>query len=38
MKGNRISVKPLNESGQSWLQKTMALLEVQEYGKGSVRN
>ena len=38
MKGNTISVKPLNESGQSWLQKTLQLLVVQEYGKGSVRN
>jgi len=38
MKGNTISVKPLNESGQNWLQKTLQLLVVQEYGKGSVRN
>jgi len=38
MKGNSISVKPLNESGQLWLQKTLQLLVVQEYGKGSVRN
>jgi len=38
MKGNSISVKPLNESGQLWLQKTLQLLIVQEYGKGSVRN
>ena len=38
MKGNSISVKPLNESGQLWLQKTLQLMVVQEYGKGSVRN
>lgn len=38
MKGNPISQKPLNESGQIWLQKTLQLLVVQEYGKGSVRN
>jgi len=38
MKGNTISVKPLNESGQFWLAKTLQLLKVQEYGKGSVRN
>jgi len=38
MKGNSISVKPLNESGKTWLAKTLQLLKVQEYGKGSVRN
>lgn len=38
MKGNPISAKPLNESGQIWLQKTLQLLKVQEYGKGSVCN
>ena len=38
MKGNPISAKPLNESGQLWLQKTLQLMVVQEYGKGSVRN
>ena len=38
MKGNTISVKPLHESGQLWLAKTLQLLKVQEYGKGSVRN
>ena len=38
MKGNTISVKPLNESGKIWLEKTLQLLKVQEYGKGSVRN
>ena len=38
MKGNPISIKTLNESGVFWLQKTMQLLQVQEYGKGSVRN
>ena len=38
MKGNSISVKPLNESGQLWLQKTLQLMVVQEYGKGIVRN
>ncbi len=38
MKGNSISAKPLNESGQLWLAKTLQLLKVQEYGKGSVRN
>ena len=38
MKGNSISAKPLNESGQLCLAKTLQLLKVQEYGKGSVRN
>ncbi|MCK9236215.1 MAG: site-specific integrase [Acholeplasmataceae bacterium] len=38
MKGNSISVKPLNESGKTWLEKTLQLLKVQEYGKSSVRN
>ena len=38
MKGNTISLKPLNESGKRWLQKTLQLLQIQEYGKGSVRN
>ncbi len=38
MKGNTISVKPLNESAKIWLEKTLQLLKVQEYGKGSVRN
>ena len=38
MKGNTISLKPLNESGKIWLEKTLQLLRVQEYGKGSVRN
>jgi hypothetical protein len=33
MKGNTISVKPLHESGQLWLAKTLQLLKVQEYGK-----
>ena len=38
MKGNSISLKMLNDSGKMWLQKTLQLLQVQEYGKGSVRN
>src|SRR5690606_23291843 len=38
MKGNPISSRTLNESGVFWLQKTLQLLQVQEYGKGSVRN
>ena len=38
MKGNTISVKPLNDSGKIWLEKTLQLLKVQEYDKGSVRN
>ena len=38
MKGNTISAKPLHESGQLWLAKTLQLLKVQEYGKGSLRN
>lgn len=38
MKGNTISLRSLNESGRHWLQKTLQLLKVQEYGKGSVRN
>ena len=38
MKGNPISIKTLNESGIFWLQKALQLLQVQEYGKGSVRN
>ncbi len=38
MKGNTISLNPLNKSGEFWLAKTLQLLQVQEYGKGSVRN
>ena len=38
MRGNSISQKPLNDSGQIWLAKTLQLMKVQEYGKGSVRN
>ena len=38
MKGNSISLKMLNESGKLWLEKSLQLLKVQEYGKGSVRN
>ena len=38
MKGNTISQKPLNASGSFWLEKTLQLLKVQEYGKGSIRN
>ena len=38
MKGNTISLNPLNESGKKWLEKTLQLMQVQEYGKGSVRN
>ncbi|HLV39355.1 hypothetical protein, partial [Xanthomarina sp.] len=32
------SLKPLNESGKKWIEKTLQLLQVQEYGKGTVRN
>ena len=38
MKGNTISLRPLNESGKIWVAKTLQLLQVQEYGKGTVRN
>ena len=38
MKGNSISIKPLSDSGKFWLQKALQLLQIQEYGKGSVRN
>lgn len=38
MKGNTISGNPLNESGKIWLEKTLQLLKIQEYGKGSIRN
>lgn len=38
MKGNTISLKPLNESGKKWIEKTLQFLQVQEYGKGTVRN
>lgn len=38
MKGNSISVKALNDSAKIWLQKTLLVLKVQAYGKGSVRN
>lgn len=38
MKGNTISVKPLNDSGKIWLEQTLQLLKIQEYGKGSIRN
>ena len=34
MKGNTISLNPLNESGKFWLQKTLQLFKIQEYGKG----
>lgn len=38
MKGNLISQKTLNESAKKWLEKTLQLMRVQDYGKGSVRN
>ena len=38
MKGNPISAKTLNESGVFWLQKAMQRLQIQEYGKGSIRS
>src|SRR5690606_27416818 len=38
MKGNEISLKTLNNSAQSWLEKTLQLLLLQDYGKGTVRN
>lgn len=38
MKGNTISNKTLNESGKIWLEKTLQLMQVKEYGKGSIRN
>lgn len=38
MQGNTISLKQLNESGKTWLDKTLQLLRVQEYSKGSIRN
>ena len=38
MKGNTISSNTLNESGKIWLDKTLQVLKVQEYGKGTVRN
>ena len=38
MKGNAISLKSLNESAKSWLEKTLQQLQLQDYGKGTVRN
>ncbi len=38
MKGNEISLKPLNESAKCWLEKTLQQLLLQDYGKGTVRN
>ena len=38
MKGNEISLKTLNNSAQFWLEKTLQLLLLQDYGKGTVRN
>lgn len=38
MKGNTISSNSLNESGIIWLDKTLQVLRVQEYGKGTIRN
>lgn len=38
MKGNTISGKPLHDSGKIWLEQTLQLLKIQEYGKGSIRN
>src|SRR5690606_4993161 len=38
IKGNEISLKTLNNSAQSWLEKTLQLLLLQDYGKGTVRN
>ena len=38
MKGNEISLKALNNSAQSWLEKTLQLLLLKDYGKGTVRN
>lgn len=38
MKGNQISLKTLNSSAQFWLEKTLQSLQLQDYGKGTVRN
>jgi hypothetical protein len=38
MKGNEISRKTLNDSAHNWLARTLNVLEVKEYGKGSKRN
>lgn len=38
MKDNTISSKTLHKGGKIWLDKTMQILKVQEYGKGSIRN
>ena len=38
MKGNTISQNSLNESGKNWIERTLQILKIQEYGKGSIRN
>lgn len=38
MRGNNISKKPLSESGRMWLEKTLQVLQIKDYGKGSIRN
>ena len=38
MKGNTISLNALNESGKIWIERSLQILKVQEYGKGSIRN
>ena len=38
MKGNTISLNTLNESGKIWIGRSLQILKVQEYGKGSIRN
>jgi integrase/recombinase XerD len=38
MKGNTISLNPLNESGKIWIERSLQILKIQEYGKGSIRN
>ena len=34
MKGNKISLNPLNESGKILFAKTLQLFKIQKYGKG----
>lgn len=38
MKGNTISSNSLHASGKIWIERSLQILQVQEYGKGSIRN
>jgi hypothetical protein len=38
MKDNEIYLKTLYDGAHNWLARTLNVLEVKEYGKGSKRN